>query len=158
MIASHNERSLFPMAELQKTINRRKKTREQISFNMSRVRGKDTQPELMLRKALWMDGLRYRLHYNLPGKPDIVFPRHKLAVFCDGEFWHGKDFDKLSQELKTNRPFWIKKIGDNIKRDQRINKELYRMSWKVIRFWNRDIKKNTKKCVEMIKTYLGEGI
>jgi DNA mismatch endonuclease, patch repair protein len=136
----------------------RKRTKEQISFNMSRIRGKDTKPELVLRKALLKHGLRYQLYYSLPGKPDIVLPRFKLAVFCDGEFWHGRDFEKLKMELKRNRPFWIKKITDNVKRDKKINLQLRKMGWKVLRFWNKDIRKNTGKCVQKITDHLSRKI
>jgi DNA mismatch endonuclease (patch repair protein) len=128
----------------------RKRTKEQISFNMSRIRASNTKPELLLRSALWKRNFRYKLHYKITGKPDIVFPRYKLAIFCDGEFWHGKNFEALKKEIKTNRSFWLNKIGDNIKRDRKNNRLLRRMGWYVLRFWNRDIKMKTENCVAKI--------
>lgn len=127
-----------------------------VSYNMSRISGKNTKPELLLRKALWNGGLRYRTHFDLPGKPDIVFLKHKVAVFCDGRFWHGKDFDKTKQELKRNKKFWIKKISDNIERDKTTNYVLRGMGWKVLRFWDNEIMRNTEDCVKKVKKAVGK--
>ena len=91
------------------------------------VRSRDTKPELLLRRALWAKGLRYRLHRkDLPGKPDIVFPRQKVAVFCDGDFWHGRDWPALKQKLcrRANPDYWIPKIQSNIEHDTRSAEKL----------------------------------
>ena len=130
-------------------------TKEQRSNNMKAVKSKDSKIELRLRKALWKEGLRYRKHYNkLPGKPDIVFVGEKIAVFCDSEFWHGKNWEERKHDFKSNRKFWIKKIERNIERDNEVNSMLREMGWKVIRFWGSDIKKNIVECVKIIKSEL----
>lgn len=112
-------------------------TREQRSYCMSRIRGKDTAPELVLRKAISSAGLRgYRLHHKLPGKPDMVFPRWKIALFIDGCFWH--KCPKCFIKPATNRKFWMEKLASNRKRDRIINTELKRNGWRVIRIWEHD--------------------
>lgn len=125
-----------------------------VSYLMSRVKGKNTKPEIMLRKALWKKGFRYRIHYNIPGRPDIAFTKQNVAIFCDGGFWHGKNFEKTKQELKKNRKFWIEKIKTNINRDKTINKDLHNMGWIVLRFWDDEILHNTERCVSKIKSVL----
>lgn len=128
-------------------------TKEQRRKNMQHIRGKDTSIELKLRKALWKKGYRYRKNYAvLPGKPDIVLIKYKIAIFCDGDFFHGKDWDLLEKRLKegSNGEFWIKKISRNRERDEEINRKLGFLGWKVIRFWENDIKKNTEICVRAI--------
>lgn len=102
-------------------------TKEQRHKNMSNIKNKDTGIEVKLRKALWKKGYRYRKNYKkLPGKPDIVLPKYKLVVFCDSEFFHGKDWEDLQAQLKrgNNAEFWIKKISQNRVRDEEINKQL----------------------------------
>ncbi|MBE6521200.1 MAG: very short patch repair endonuclease [Thermoplasmata archaeon] len=90
------------------------KTPEQIHYNMSRIRNKDTKIEIQLRKELWSRGLRYRKNdKSVEGKPDIVFKGPKVAVFCDSEFWHGYDWEHWKYDIKTNRDFWINKIERN---------------------------------------------
>jgi len=129
-----------------------RKTREQISFNMKQVKSKNSGIELILRKILWDRGLRYQKNpQNVYGKPDIVFKGRKVAVFCDGEFWHGFDWKHKQKELKTNRKFWISKIERNIKRDQEVNETLISSGWHVLRFWGREIKKNPQKCAQLIE-------
>lgn len=123
-------------------------------YNMSRIRAKDTSIELMLRHALWARGLRYRKYVkDLPGKPDIVFMKYKIAVFCDGEFFHGKDWDTLKETLqKGNNPdFWISKIARNMERDRKNDTDLAAMGWTVIRFWGKTIKKDTEDCIARIE-------
>lgn len=129
-------------------------TKEQRKKNMQNIKAKDTKIEIILRKALWKKGYRYRKNYNkLPGKPDIVLPKYKIAIFCDGEFFHGKDWDMLKKKLKNsnNSEFWINKISRNRKRDDEINKRLFFEGWTVIRFWGEDIKKHTNECVKIIE-------
>lgn len=128
-------------------------TEEQRRKNMQRIRSKDTKIETALRKALWNKGYRYRKNCkDLPGKPDIVITKYKIAIFCDGEFFHGKDWEVLKSHLENsnNSEYWINKISQNMRRDDRINKELMFMGWTVIRFWGNDIMKNTNECIKVI--------
>lgn len=134
-------------------------TKEQRHKNMSNIKNKDTGIEVKLRKALWKKGYRYRKNYKkLPGKPDIVLPKYKLVVFCDSEFFHGKDWEDLQEQLKrgNNAEFWIKKISQNRIRDEEINKQLKFMGWTVIRFWGKDIKKDVEQCVKVIEETIFE--
>lgn len=122
--------------------------------NMQHIRGKDTKIELTLRKALWKKGYHYRKNYeSLPGKPDIVLTKYKIAIFCDSEFFHGKDWEVLKTQLQrgNNGEFWIKKILRNRERDDEINKELLFLGWTVIRFWGKDILKNTDECIRVVE-------
>jgi len=121
---------------------------------MRHIRSKDTSIELQLRKALWEKGIRYRKNCkDLPGKPDIAITKYKIAIFCDGEFFHGKDWETLKPRLEksTNSDFWISKISRNRERDDNINKELLFKGWTVIRFWGKDISKHTDECVRVIE-------
>lgn len=129
-------------------------TAEQRRKNMRHIRSQDTEIEETLRKALWSKGYRYRKNYkNIPGKPDIAFTKYKIAVFCDGEFFHGKDWEVLKPHLEksNNSEYWINKISRNIMHDDQINKELLFMGWTVIRFWGKEIMKNTDECVKVIE-------
>lgn len=121
---------------------------------MKNIKNKDTKIEVTLRKALWSKGYRYRKNVkNLPGKPDIVLPKYKIAIFCDSEFFHGKDWEVLKAQLKNgkNAEFWINKISRNQKRDDEVNKQLLYRGWTVIRFWGKDITKRTEECVRVIE-------
>lgn len=146
---------------------------EQRTKNMKHIRSKDSGIEIALRQALWEKGYRYRKNYSLlPGKPDIVLVKDKIAIFCDGEFFHGKDWDVLRPRLEkaNNSNYWIKKIQRNRERDDEVNKKLLFMGWTVIHFWGKDIKKNINECVQVIEeaifesrinneqAYLGEDI
>src|SRR6185437_5040614 len=117
-------------------------TPTQRSHCMSRIRSRDTKPEVRLRKALWSLGLRYRLGSRLPGKPDAVFPTDRVALFVDGCFWH--QCSKHAVKPKTNEIFWRSKLKANVDRDKRINRELRALGWRVIRVWEHDIKSNTE--------------
>lgn len=124
------------------------------SWNMKYIHSKNTKIEVILRKALWNAGFRYRKNYEkLPGKPDIALTKYKIAIFCDGEFFHGKDWEVLNPKLeKGNNPdFWIKKITRNQQRDEEVNKQLLFMGWTVIRFWGNEIKKNPEQCVKVVE-------
>ena len=129
---------------------------------MSAVKSKDTRPELKLRKALWREGLRYRVNYKkLPGKPDIVFTKWKVAVFCDGDFWHGHNWairgqKSLQEELSGYSQYWKDKILRNIERDEENNKALIALGWTVVRIWESDIKNDLDGCVKTIKELLFE--
>lgn len=132
---------------------------EQKHYNMSKIRSKNTKIELRLRKALWHSGIRYRVNYAaLPGKPDIAITKHKIAIFCDGEFWHGKDWQIKKNRIYSNRDYWIPKIERNMKRDSEVDKQLSAMGWSVIRFWGSDIKKDVDGCVQDIHEAILEGI
>ena len=131
------------------------KTKEQISYNMSRVKNRDSKIELMLRRELWARGLRYQKNVSdIMGKPDIVFKRKKVAVFCDSEFFHGYDWKNKKKEIKSNKEFWIRKIERNIQRDKEVTTGLEADGWIVIRFWGNEIKKDLKKCADQIETIL----
>jgi DNA mismatch endonuclease, patch repair protein len=108
---------------------------------MSHIKGKDTQIELKLRKALWAKGLRYRKNMRgIPGTPDICFPKKKVAIFCDSEFWHGQGYYcKNNQFHDDQSDYWNKKIQRNIERDLQVNAKLEQLDWKVLRFWAKEI-------------------
>lgn len=120
----------------------------QRSYCMSRIQGKDTKPELILRKALWASGMRYRLKNRLPGRPDLYFPGRKLAIFVDGCFWHGcPDHCKVPE---TNRSFWEKKISKNKARDNEVDLLLKNEGWRVLRFWEHEVKFDLLGCVKRV--------
>lgn len=129
-------------------------TEKQRRKNMQNIKSQNTKIEIILRKALWQRGYRYRKNYaKLPGKPDIVLTKYKIAIFCDGEFWHGKDWKgKKEKTLKgVHGDFWVNKIETNIERDKKIDKELFELGWVVLRFWGNDIKKHTDNCIKTIE-------
>ena len=133
-------------------------TTKQRSKIMSRIRGKNTKPELLFRKALWKKNVRYRVgSKQLPGRPDISIKKYKLAIFIDGEYWHGYDWDIRKPKLKTNRRFWIPKIERNMQRDKEINQQLNEMGYTVFRFWSHEIKNNLKTCINDVMVYLQTG-
>ena len=101
--------------------------------------------------ALWGNGIRYRKHYNVSGKPDFVIPRLKIAIFCDSNFWHGKNWgEERKSEFKKNKEFWIKKIERNIERDKEVNEELTNQGWQVIRLWEDEILNNIEGCINKV--------
>jgi DNA mismatch endonuclease (patch repair protein) len=129
-----------------------KKTKEQISFNMKRVKNKDSVIEVTLRKELWNRGLRYQKNVNnIFGKPDLVFKGKKVAVFCDSEFWHGYNWEERKKDFKSHQEFWIPKIERNIQRDIEVTTELQKQGWTVLRFWGNEIKKNVSGCADIIE-------
>lgn len=134
-------------------------TKEQRSKNMRNIKSKDTSIEMLLRKTLWRKGYRYRKNYKkLPGKPDIALTKYKIAIFCDSEFFHGKDWEVLKPRLEKgdNSEYWVKKISRNRERDDKINKQLLFAGWTVIRFWGKDIKRKTDECVKVIEETIFE--
>lgn len=141
-------------------------TREQRRKIMQRIRSKDTSIELRLRKALWHKGYRYRKNdKRLPGKPDIVLTKYKIAIFCDSEFFHGKDWEILKPKIArgNNSDYWLDKISNNRKRDDEVNKQLLFRGWTVIRFWGKDIQKHLDECVRVVEetifdTIIGDGV
>ena len=121
---------------------------------MSRVKSKNTGIELKLRSALHKTGLRYKIHLKgTPGTPDIVFMKKKVAIFVDGDFWHGYRFNGWKNALK---PFWYEKIGSNIRRDRRNFQKLRRLGWITIRVWEHQIEADLNRQVERIKTRLNK--
>lgn len=133
-----------------------KKTPEQISYNMSRVSNKDTALEKIIESEFIKQGLftYERNPKDIPGKPDFVFPARRIAVFCDGDFWHGYNWDESQNDIKSNRQFWIRKIEKNIERDAQVNTKLREQGWTVFRFWGHEIKKNPSECVKTIANHI----
>ena len=134
-------------------------TKEQRHKNMQNIKSKDTKIEVQLRKALWAKGYRYRKNdKKLSGKPDIVLGKYKIVIFCDSEFFHGKDWEVLKPRLEkgTNPEYWVKKIENNRRRDDEINKELTFEGWTVIRFWGKDIKNKLDECIKVIEDIIWE--
>lgn len=130
-------------------------TNAERSKQMSKIRAKNTNPETVFRKALHAQGIRFRNHAKgIPGKPDIAIKKYKLAVFIDGEFWHGYDWAAKKEKVKTNRDFWIPKIERNIQRDQQVNTQLKSLGYTVFRFWAFEIKQDLANCVGLIVGYL----
>ncbi|MCE5181522.1 MAG: very short patch repair endonuclease [Betaproteobacteria bacterium] len=123
---------------------------EKRSRLMSRVRHNNTAPEMLLRKALWSSGLRYRLRTSskLPGSPDLVLPNAKVAIFVDGCFWYGCPIH--GSQPKTNVEFWQTKIARNRERDRQVDKKLVFLGWRVIRLWQHEIQKDIVNCVGRI--------
>ena len=130
-------------------------TPEQRHRAMCNIKSKDTAIEVSLRKALWHKGYRYRKNYKfLPGKPDIAITKYKIAVFCDSEFFHGKDWEESLRprlEHSNNAGYWIEKIEGNMRRDSENNQKLLFLGWTVIRFWGKDIKRNLNMCVKTVE-------
>jgi DNA mismatch endonuclease (patch repair protein) len=118
---------------------------------MSRIRSKDTKTEVKLRKALWAKGYRYRKNVkSLPGSPDIAIKKYKVAVFIDGEFWHGYNWEEKRQAIKRNRAYWIPKIERNMERDRDNTQKLQEKGWLVLRFWEQRLKKEFNVCLALI--------
>ena len=134
-------------------------TERQRHKNMANIRSKDTSIEVTLRKALYHRGIRYRKNYSaLPGKPDIAITKYRIAVFCDSEFFHGKDWDKQQLRISNgdNSNYWLKKIQRNIERDDEVNKALRFRDWTVLRFWGKDILNHTEDCIRTIEETIFE--
>ena len=126
-------------------------TTPEISKRMANVHLKRGKAETLLAKSLWHLGYRYRLNYRkLPGSPDIAITTRKIAIFVDGEFWHGSNWDERKPKLKSNRDYWIEKIEENIARDKRNNESLANMGWQVIRFWEKEVLKHPDICLQKI--------
>lgn len=129
-------------------------TTRQRSALMSKIRSKNTSPEMLMRKSLWGLGMRYRIHNKLlPGNPDILMKKYKLVIFIDGEFWHGYEWEKKREKIKANRGFWIAKIERNMQRDRANNAKLELLGYTVLRFWEREIKKDINYCINKVIRY-----
>jgi len=130
-----------------------KHTTEQRRRNMQAVKNKDSQIEIMLRHALYHKEYRYRKNYTkVYGKPDIVFTKEKIAVFCDSEFWHGHDWERRKSDFKSRQDFWIPKIERNMERDNEVTARLEADGYIVLRFWGKRIKKELDTVVNEIET------
>lgn len=130
-------------------------TSEQRRRNMQAIRNSGSKIERALQLELWHRGFHYRKNCKgVIGKPDIVFLRDKVAVFCDGEFWHGYDWENSKTDFKSNQDFWIPKIERNMKRDAEVNDKLKEQGWIVLRFWGKDIKKRPQECADIIERTL----
>lgn len=122
---------------------------------MRAIRSKNTSIEMRLRKELFRRGYRYRIHYSEAiGKPDVAFPRLRVAIFIDSEFWHGFEWEKNRDKIMTNRKYWIPKIERNIQRDREVTEELRKSGWTVLRFWGRDITENVEDAIMQIEEAL----
>ena len=130
-------------------------SKEKRSHIMSSIRSKNTKIEMLLRKELWRCGYRYRLYAKLPGKPDLVFKSRKVAIFVDGDFWHGYNFKKLLPKLKNR--FWVEKIKRNMERDKEVNMQLKKEGWNVIRIWEHQIRKNSTSSINLIQSKFSEN-
>ncbi|MEY8849942.1 very short patch repair endonuclease [Psychroserpens sp. XS_ASV72] len=125
---------------------------------MSKIRSKNTKPEMRFRKALWNEGVRYRVNNKqLPGRPDVSIKKYKIAVFIDGDFWHGYNWIERKATLKSNRKFWIPKIERNMQRDREVNQQLENLGFTVFRFWESEVKTNLKTCINDVMVFLQTG-
>lgn len=135
-----------------------KLTAEQRRKNMQAVKSKGSKIELALAKVLWAKGFRYRKNdKTVFGKPDFTLKKHKLAIFVDSEFWHGKDWENRKNDHKSNQEFWRIKIERNMQRDIEVNDYLLKNGWKVLRFWGKEVLKNADICLLKIETLLNES-
>ena len=132
-------------------------TESQRSYCMSRIRGKDTSIEKMLSRALWHRGLRFRKNSSaIYGHPDISIRKYKIAIFCDGDFWHGYDWENRKEDIKSNRDYWIPKIERNIAKDEETNHVLTAMGYHVIRVWEHEIRNSLPDVISMIVRTIDE--
>lgn len=137
--------------------NMKQLTAEQRSNIMRSIKSTNTKDEVRLTKELWSRGHRYRRNSKFVfGKPDVSFKKYKIAIFIDGEFFHGRNWESLKSRLLTNRDFWIKKIERNMQRDLEVTQFLQSKGWTVLRFWNTEIKNNLHLCIEKIEFHISE--
>ena len=130
-------------------------TTKQRSKTMSKIKSKNSKPEMLLRRALWKKNLRYRLHLkNLPGRPDVVIQKYKLVIFVDGDFWHGYNWLLKPPKFNKNAAFWIPKIERNLQRDQYVTHTLIHLGYTVMRFWEHEVKQNLDACVNQVLLYV----
>jgi len=134
-----------------------KLTLEQRRKNMQAIKSKDSKIENLLAKTIFRNGVRYRRNVkSIIGCPDICIKKYKIAIFCDSEFWHGKDWEKRKFDFKTNKEFWIPKIERNIQRDYEVNEKLKEEGWTIMRFWGNDINKDLQGCLNRILQTIDE--
>ena len=135
--------------------HQRLETTPEISKRMSKIKAKRNKPETILAKALWHKGYRYRLnHKKVFGTPDIVLTKYDIAIFVDGEFWHGKDFKSFKSKEHNNKDYWIEKISENIAQDEVVTKTLQQEGWTVIRFWSNDVLHYLDACISEIEDFI----
>lgn len=132
-------------------------TKERRSWNMSRIRSKDTNPEMLVRKYLYANGIRYRIHTKLPGKPDIVIRRKKIVIFVNGCFWHGHNACQNFRWPKTKVVYWRDKIKGNIQRDKRNHTTLKEASWRVLIIWECEIRRNLEGTLGQLYAVITKG-
>ena len=126
-------------------------TTPETTKRMSKVRLKNGKAETILAKQLWHEGYRYRRNYKkLPGSPDIALTTYRVAIFVDGEFWHGENWENRKAKLKHNRGYWIEKIEENMARDKRVDEQLQEMGWITIHFWEKQVLKHTDECLKVV--------
>jgi DNA mismatch endonuclease Vsr len=138
-------------------LRRRKRTKAQISFNMSRVRSTGSEIEQVMEAALRRAKLRPTKHPKILGRPDFVFQRAMIAVFCDSHFWHGYNWKVKQKEIHRNRSFWVPKILSNMRRDRLVNRRLQEEGWKVLRFWEHEILRFPGRCTARVKKAIAAG-
>lgn len=132
-------------------------TPEQRKKNMQAIRAKGSKIELMFAKELWSRGFRYRKNNkSIFGKPDFSFKSFKVAIFCDSEFWHGKNWQEEKKRINTNPLYWTKKIQRNINRDKEVNAYLENEGWVVLRFWESEIITDVKSCVGKVEKIIAK--
>lgn len=132
-----------------------RRTKAQISFNMSRIKSKGTQIERLVANGLRKEGIKFTRSAAVYGKPDFVVMGKKVAVFCDSAFWHGyKGMATRRHNFKRHKKFWLEKISRNIERDKEVNRELKKEGWRVARFWDFQITKDVDKCINKITKML----
>jgi len=125
------------------------------SYNMSRIRSKNTKIEMLFRKALWAKNIRFRIHPGkVMGSPDIFIAKYRLVIFIDGDFWHGYNWEATRKRLKSNKEFWIAKIERNMQRDNQVNLFFAEKGYTVMRFWEHQIKTELSKCVNQVVLYI----
>ena len=131
-------------------------SKAQRSYNMAKIKSKNTKAERVLRLALWHRGIRYRKNWRkLPGSPDIAITKYKIAIFVDGDFWHARGHEQApGEQVATNKDFWKKKLTRNVERDKEVNDQLTQAGWLVLRFWESDIKKDIDGVIAEIMKYL----
>jgi len=133
-------------------------TKEQRRKNMQAVKSKGSKIETLLAKELWRRGYRYRKNNRkIYGTPDLTFKKYRIAIFVDGEFWHGKDWKNRKIDHKSNQEYWHKKIGRNIERDEEVNNFLLQTGWRVLRFWGNQIERDLINCVQEIENTINEA-
>jgi len=126
---------------------------------MRRIKSDKTKPEILIQKLLRKEKISFKRNYNgLPGIPDVAMPNKKIAIFVDGEFWHGYNWKKKKNKIKDNRAYWIPKIERNILRDRYNNRLLRKQGWYVIRFWQQQIIGNPLKCLQVIKKIMRQKL
>lgn len=130
-------------------------TTKEVSKRMKALSHKKSKVESVLARALWHKGYRYRLNYSkLPGSPDIALIKYEIAIFIDGEFWHGKDFENRKTKIKNNKEYWIEKIEENMRRDLKNDELLKQNGWIVLHFWSRDVENHLDGCIKVIEEFI----